>query len=266
MTVNQSGTDGAYLYVSATSTNYLYVDQNSLSVDAFAPGTGSGTQLNYGDLSDAGDIAVTVTPNDASIQETGFEPVFFGGFNLVSVFTTTGSIGVVGTGSTNTLTVTPLTAVTASIATGSNIDPNFLLYVGDVSTTGTLTVDPADATASIVLNGSGNVADTVTVAGETPTADVVSVSGLLPITLVPADQGVLTINGGNGNDTLTVNSSVAPVDMPIAFNGGVGTNSITLTGGTAHQRHLFAGPRRRCRSFRPRLWRRPGRAYFLHRP
>ena len=48
-------------------------------------------------------------------------------------------------------------------------------------------------------------------------------------------MATLAINytGGTGNDNLIVDSTNGPVLGPINYDGGPGTNSMTLTGGTA---------------------------------
>src|SRR5262249_22012745 len=54
-----------------------------------------------------------------------------------------------------------------------------------------------------------------------------------------------TVNGGNGDDTLTLNDSAGLADFPeqIEYNGGNGNNTLIFTGGlTATNTHYSVGP------------------------
>ncbi len=50
------------------------------------------------------------------------------------------------------------------------------------------------------------------------------------------------MDGGLGNDNLTVDSTAGPVTVPITYDGGTGNNSLTLQGGTALSDTYTPGP------------------------
>src|SRR4029077_9839639 len=64
----------------------------------------------------------------------------------------------------------------------------------------------------------------------------------LPASIVSADTSSLFIQGRAGNDTLTVDSTAAPVAIPITYDGGTGRNSLALTGGNATSDTYTPGP------------------------
>ena len=62
----------------------------------------------------------------------------------------------------------------------------------------------------------------------------VQVNGLKTVSLVAADTESLAINGGAGNDTLTVNTS-SLLTVPVNYDGGVGSNALVVLAGAANQ-------------------------------
>ena len=89
------------------------------------------------------------------------------------------------------------------------------------------------------MNGtSGNDAITAT-GGATPT---VQVGGLQALSLVTADTESLLISAGDGADALTVNSSADPFLIPLVYDGGTGSDSLILSGGSASSDIYSVGP------------------------
>jgi hypothetical protein len=83
---------------------------------------------------------------------------------------------------------------------------------------------------------------------QTTTNTVVAVTdqttglALLPASTVSADTARLVIQGGAGNDALSVDSTAAPIAIPITYDGGAGANTLSLTGGTATSDTYTPGP------------------------
>ena len=64
-----------------------------------------------------------------------------------------------------------------------------------------------------------------------------------PVTQVPlASLTQINVNGLGGNDTLIVDSSNGGIPVPIAYDGGTGSNALTLQGGTALTDTYAPGP------------------------
>ena len=104
----------------------------------------------------------------------------------------------------------------------------------------------ANASSTFAIDGGASGSNQVTVQGTsgndtiTATSGVavagdtqVAVNSLMPVQIVTADTASLIINGDAGNDNLDVVSTAAPVTIPITYDGGPGTNALTLKGGTA---------------------------------
>ena len=72
--------------------------------------------------------------------------------------------------------------------------------------------------------------------------DLTTGFSLLPASIVSTDTGSLFVQGGNGNDALTVDSTAAAVAIPITYDGGAGQNTLTLSGGTATSDTYAPGP------------------------
>src|SRR5262249_17304893 len=86
---------------------------------------------------------------------------------------------------------------------------------------------------------SGNDAISATGNAASPT---VQVGAFKAVTLVAATTESLVIAAGNGNDALTVDSSANRFPIPLVYDGGAGTDSLPLTGGTARSRTYTPGP------------------------
>jgi hypothetical protein len=96
-----------------------------------------------------------------------------------------------------------------------------------------------------VIGPPDDTAFSVTQAGDNTVAavrDVATGIDLLPASIVSAGTSSLVVQGGAGNDALTVDSTAAPVAIPITYDGGPGKNSLTLTGGTATSDTYTPGP------------------------
>jgi hypothetical protein len=74
------------------------------------------------------------------------------------------------------------------------------------------------------------------------TTDSATSTPLLSASIVSTDTSSLVIQGGKGNDVLTVDSTAGPVLIPITFDGGGGANTLDLTGGTAASDTYTPGP------------------------
>ncbi len=96
-----------------------------------------------------------------------------------------------------------------------------------------MTIDPgASGNNQVIVNGTpGN--DTIAIEGNSANSVSVTVNSLQAVTINEGHTQSLVIAGGTGNDNATVNSTVTPVTVPITFDGGAGTNAMTLVGGTA---------------------------------
>ncbi len=122
---------------------------------------------------------------------------------------------------TNTNAGTVTDSVTNTVFNFSNIS----------AAAGAFTIDPASGSDTVTVNGTSS-ADNIT-ATRSGTNTTVQVNGLQTVTLPNSNTESLVILSGNGNDNLTVDSTTGPVTIPIVYDGGAGTNALTLTGGTA---------------------------------
>ncbi len=178
--------------------------------------------------------AVTVTSADASLSTptsiTGYGgTISLSGVEIVNLNANSNAATVLGDGQNDSLTVTPTGAATATVqSAGLGTIFNF----SNIS--GAFTIDGAGGINSVAIQGtSGDDAITAAVNASASTKTVVTVNSLLPVNIVTANAASLAINGGLGNDLLTVDSSNGPVTLPITYDGGAGTNALKLVGGTA---------------------------------
>jgi hypothetical protein len=74
------------------------------------------------------------------------------------------------------------------------------------------------------------------------TTETASSTDLLSASIVSSDTQSLVVQGGKGNDVLTVDSTAGPVLIPITFDGGGGQNTLDLVGGTATTDTYTPGP------------------------
>ncbi len=105
---------------------------------------------------------------------------------------------------------------------------------------GFFVIDPQAGSDTVTVNGTaGNDNIVVTKSG---LYTMVTVNGMLGATILSADAASLDVNGLTGDDSLTVDSSNGAVAIPITYDGGVGHDSLTLTGGTAISDTYSPGP------------------------
>jgi len=138
-----------------------------------------------------------------------------------------------GTAQPESFVYTP-TGAGAATLTDSGISTVFNFT--DVSTAaGGFTLDPAGGSDTVAVNGTSSNDGIVAASGTGVTT--VQVNSLLALTLptspTPPTTEALVIEGGTGNDDLQVNSTNGAELIPITYDGGAGTNSLSLTGGTA---------------------------------
>ncbi len=182
--------------------------------------------------------AVSVDLAAQTVTETGFNPVSFAGVEVLNV-AANNALTINGTPGPDGINYTP-TGTSAGTVTrdGSNLAINFTVV------TGTFTIDPLAGIDTIRVNGtSGGDAITAT-GGATATVQVTApVLGALKTVSIPtANIESLVIAAGNGADALTVDSSTAPFLIPLVYDGGIGIDSLTLTGGTASSDIYSVGP------------------------
>ncbi len=99
--------------------------------------------------------------------------------------------------------------------------------------TSTFTIDGGAGGSNLVTVQGTSGDDTISaIVGANPANTQVTVNNSFePVQIVTADTAGLAINGGAGNDVLSVLSTTAPVTIPITFDGGTGRNSLELSSG-----------------------------------
>ena len=104
---------------------------------------------------------------------------------------------------------------------------------------------PGSGTVFKVLGSSDSTAFNVSQPGANTvvaSSDLTTGLDLLPANIVSTDTGSLVVQGGAGNDALTVDSTAAAVAIPVTYDGGGGQNTLTLSGGTATTDTYAPGP------------------------
>ncbi|HEU5432054.1 MAG TPA: hypothetical protein VFU81_10335, partial [Thermomicrobiales bacterium] len=129
------------------------------------------------------------------------------------------TLQVSGSGGPDNMLVTP-TGATRGMLQDSGVGP--VVNYSAFSAAGALQV----TANALTVNGSA-AGDNITV-----TNGRVTVAGDLPVNY-NTSAAALNIMGLGGNDVLTVDSTTGAVTTPIYYDGGAGSNSLTLTGGTA---------------------------------
>jgi hypothetical protein len=244
-TVNVNGTTGALNVVNWGGTDSVNVGSGTLAnVNGAVSVSGAGsTNLIVDDSNDA-------TAHNATLTATSLTGLSRGAIQWVPSATFTGGViflDVIGSaaGSTYTVTDTPILADWADLSTGAGSDT-----VNITGTTGALYLYNGGGADTVVIgrqapattggkvaaikglvevNGYGSVALTVDDSGDTngrgATLTSYSLTGLAPAGIYyDANVRSLTINGGTGNDTLTV-ASTSP-GTPVTFNGGAGGDTL----------------------------------------
>ncbi len=170
-----------------------------------------------------GTAPVTVDLAAGTVDEAGFQPYTLSGIGTVNVNARGAAVTVVDSNADTNLAVTPTGAAAATVqANGTSPVVN----ISGAAASG-LTVN---------LTGGGSIlsVDGATT-GQTFTATNTSVTatGDLPLDYTASQLAALDINGTGGGNTLIVNSAAGAVTTPIVYDGGTGSNSLVLSGGTA---------------------------------
>jgi hypothetical protein len=143
-----------------------------------------------------------------------------------------------GTGLADTFAVTPQSAAGVQFS-ANGVGPLVTANLAAAATS-TFTIDPLAGSDTVTVNGT-SAADAIT-ASQSGTNATIQVAALKAVTLPVASTEALVVAGGLGNDSLTVNSATNPLLLPTTFDGGVGVDSLILTGGSATTDTYTAGP------------------------
>ncbi len=212
---------------------------NGLPFDALTIDGGNPSSSDVVNFSGAtGGVAVALADDalDTDSIVSGYgAPVTLLGVEVANLNTNGNALVVNGTSSAEDIEYTPTGPQAGTIAkAGVNTTFNF------TNTAGALTIDPATADNSIVVNGT-SANDTITVSQSGANVSV-TVGGFKTMQAPAANIQSLVINGGLGNDTLTVDSTSGPVLVPIIFDSEDGNDTLQLSGGTAISDTYTVGP------------------------
>ncbi|HUY90682.1 MAG TPA: DUF4214 domain-containing protein [Pirellulales bacterium] len=177
-----------------------------------------------------GTAPLTVDLGHQTVQETGFGAISFNGVSQVNVDAAGQNIDVVGGAGDDNLSVTPTGPQAGNLQEGI-LDP-----VVNFTAATALNVDLLGGNNALTVNGSA-ADDSITA-----TNGQATIAGDIPVNYNVGDLKTLGIDGMGGNDTLTVDSTAGPVLTPIYYDGGAGSNSLTLTGGSASSDIYTPGP------------------------
>ena len=173
--------------------------------------------------------AISVNLGAQTIGQSGSSSVEFSGIANANVAAGAASVAVTATGGNDSIAVTP---TAASAATLTNSGANTIFNFSNIATTaGSLSLDPLGGANTVTVNGAVG-ANNIVAASTGGSTTSVQVNLLQTISLVTADVTALSIDGSNGNDNLTVNSTNGAVMIPITYDGGGGFNALSLIGGT----------------------------------
>jgi hypothetical protein len=230
VTVPITTTDAAVRFIGHSGSDTFNVPGNHPFAFGFEVEGDAGN--NTLDFTGDGKAPVTVNLAAGTVDEAGFGTVTFLGVGTVNVDAAGAALTVVdGSGNTN-LVVTP---------TGAQ--------AGTVQVDGTSTLinfkNAAASGLTVSLPGGGNTLSVEGSAGNdaiTATNSSVTVAGDIPVNYASANLAALDIGGLAGDDKLTVDSSAGAVVTPIVYDGGTGSNSLVLSGGTATSDVYAAGP------------------------
>jgi Ca2+-binding RTX toxin-like protein len=168
-----------------------------------------------------------------TITTTGGNPITFTGVERINQVSSgaNSTLTVTGTAADDTIDVTPTAAGAGSFAASAQPGVTF----GYTGVGGAFTVNGGSGGFDTlgIVGGGGNDAVTLTPTTATLNAGVVTLG---------AGLDALSVSTLGGNDSLTVDSSTGAVPLPISYDGGAGTDTLTLTGGTATSDTYSAGP------------------------
>ena len=197
-----------------------------------------GGDPSYSDIVNLTGDGTTVTAAIGGATQTvsggGLGSVNLTGVEIANINAAGGNLTLQGTASDDTISITPL-GLNNGTAQANNISP-----VVNFSNTGTLTADLLGGNDKLAVNG-GATADTFTLTGST--VSLTTLGGPRE-SVVYANAEQVTINGLDGADSLTVDSTGGAVSLPggVLFDGGAANDSLTLIGGTAVSDTYAAGP------------------------
>ncbi|MDP6720786.1 MAG: hypothetical protein QGF59_19130, partial [Pirellulaceae bacterium] len=165
--------------------------------------------------------ALTIDLDLQTITELLLSPVSFTGFEHVTVNAATADVTVLGTGGDDDIEVAPTGANDATV-TLAGLNASF-----DVSNAGALslgTLGGADL-LTVVGNAANN---TIAVARGLTT--LVTVDALQPIGFSPASTEALVVEGGLGDDTITVTGSGGPGNLSVDGQGPSASDTLRVEG------------------------------------
>ncbi len=186
--------------------------------------------LNF---SGTGTVVVDLAAHTVTDSAAPGSPVSYTGFDVVDI-NSAAAVTIKGTPGPDDLTYTP-SGASAGTVTADQLG----LTINFAGVSGAFIIDPLGGGDHVTVKGSS--ADDLIVAhgGATPT---VQVGALKPLTLVSANTAALVIEGLDGNDTLTVDSTAGAFAVPITFHGGNGFDTLKLQGGIATSSTYTLGP------------------------
>ena len=181
-------------------------------------------------------LANSITPTDTTITGYGGTVTLTGvevaNLDANTVAGVPNPLTVVGTAGNDNISYTPSGAAAGTFQNaGLNTVFNFTNVTGLANP---FTINGNGGTDQVTVNGTA-ASDTITAAVSTTAATntVVTVNALKEVNIVTAAAASLVVEGDTGNDNLTVDNVRGPVTIPITYDGGPGTNALTLVNGTA---------------------------------
>ena len=234
-----------------TGTAYILAGSGNDTVDVSALTTGTV-------IAELGDGINTVTVDPAA-GVTGVVSITGGGGNdTITATVTTGSLTTSLGAGVNTLTADELTsgslvytggagndsidataAVTGTIVVAAgdgvnvldtNLTTGSLTYVGGAGND-TVTAD-ANTTGTLIINLGDGVLNTATVSLDSGKVTVVGGSGADTMTISGLKTGTVNLDGGAGNDTISIDGTIA-AGTSVIVDGGAGVDTITLADASA---------------------------------
>ncbi len=206
----------------------------NLSIEGGNPSASDTVNLNNA----SGDVNVSLGDGALSTDTTvtGYgSAVSLSGIEVANLNASGNGLAVNGNSTIEAIEYTPNGSQSGSfVKTGLNTVFNF------TNVANAFTIDPVSGNDAIVVNGTSS-GDDITVSQSGPDVNVV-VGGFKALTMPAANVQALVINGGLGDDTLTVDSTNGPVLVPVTYDGNGGSDSLVLSGGTALGDSYTVGP------------------------
>ena len=186
-----------------------------------------------------GTVTITLADSvlDTNTTVTGYGgTIILSGVDVLNASANSHAVVIDGTAEADSIAYTPTGAAAATVT-----EAGLGLTINASGVTGTFTIDPIGSAPAntVTVDAPASGGSITATGGATPT---IQVGALQTLSLVAADTQSLVVEGGNGNDALTVNSTTSPFLIPVLFDGGTGADSLTLTGGTALSDTYAAGP------------------------